>query len=127
MNAKTMTAWTPGRVAAAIALFVLAGFLEITGCYLFWVSFRGTPRKHWALSVAGAVSLAAYGAVFLAMPMSDFGRIMAVYGGFFIALSYAFGAAVDGFVMDAGDWIGASVALIGVLIAMFWPRHRSSS
>jgi len=54
--------------------------------------------------------------------MDDFGRALAVYGGFFIALSYAFGALVDGFTPDAGDFIGASIAVVGVLVCMLWPR-----
>lgn len=43
-------------------------------------------------------------------------------GGFFIVLSYLWGWAVDGMRPDAGDWIGCSVALVGVCIAMFWRR-----
>lgn len=43
-------------------------------------------------------------------------------GGFFIALSYLWGWALDGIQPDTGDWIGTGVALVGVCIAMFWRR-----
>jgi len=116
MNEK----WTAARIALAIGLFILAGFAEIGGCYLVWKTFR--LKQHALYAVAGAVTLFAYGCTFVAMPMDDFGRALAVYGGFFIALSYAFGAVVDGFRPDAGDFIGASIAVVGVLVCMLWPR-----
>jgi hypothetical protein len=49
----------------------------------------------------------------------------AVYGGVFIALSYAWGWAVDGDRPDTGDWVGASIAVAGVALAWFWPRGGS--
>jgi small multidrug resistance family-3 protein len=56
-------------------------------------------------------------------PEASFGRVYAVYGGFFIILSYAWGAALDGDRPDAGDWAGAALATAGVLLAWFWPRR----
>jgi len=79
-------------------------------------------KRDRALALAGAIALTAYGTVFVLVPMDDFGRIMAVYGGFFIVMSYAFGVLVEGFVMDVGDFVGAAVALTGVLVCMLWPR-----
>jgi drug/metabolite transporter superfamily protein YnfA len=37
-------------------------------------------------------------------------------------MSYAWGAAVDGDMPDVGDWVGAAIAIAGVLVAWFWPR-----
>ncbi len=48
--------------------------------------------------------------------------MLAVYGGFFIALAYAWGWAIDGARPDTGDLVGAAVALFGVALAWFWPR-----
>jgi drug/metabolite transporter superfamily protein YnfA len=48
--------------------------------------------------------------------------VYAVYGGVFIVLSYAWGWALDGDRPDMGDWVGAAIAVAGVLVAWFWPR-----
>ena len=42
--------------------------------------------------------------------------------GFFILLSYIAGLLFNGAKLDAGDYIGTVVALVGVLIMWFWPR-----
>ncbi len=102
-------------------MFLLASALEIGGCYGFWRAVRLEKNKLWA--AFGAASLVAYGGVFLLMPMDAFARIMAAYGGVFIVSSYAFGAAVEGFKLDAGDYVGASIALAGVGVCLFWPRE----
>ena len=51
-----------------------------------------------------------------------FARVYAAYGGFFIILSFAWGAAIDGMRLCTGDYVGACVALVGVLIVLLWPR-----
>ena len=63
-----------------------------------------------------------YGFIPTLQPTSNFGRIYAVYGGVFIVLSYIFGWLLDGIKPDIGDISGGSIALIGVCVAMFWPR-----
>jgi drug/metabolite transporter superfamily protein YnfA len=70
----------------------------------------------------GSLVLIGYGFVPTLQPDANFGRIFAVYGGFFIVLSYCWAVAFDGFVMDKGDYIGAAIALAGVLLTWFWPR-----
>jgi drug/metabolite transporter superfamily protein YnfA len=113
--------WTASNVLQCVALFALASALEIGGCYGFWRAVRLEKNKWWA--AFGATSLVAYGAVFLLMPTNAFARIMAAYGGVFIASSYAFGAVVEGTKLDAGDYVGSSVALAGVGVCLFWPRE----
>lgn len=48
-------------------------------------------------------------------------QVYAVYGAFFIVLSYLWGWAVDGVRPDAGDWTGSAIAVAGGCIAFFWP------
>ncbi|KAK9823975.1 hypothetical protein WJX72_006732 [[Myrmecia] bisecta] len=78
--------------------------------------------KPWWWALLGSLVLVSYGFIPTLQPPDSFGRIYAVYGGFFIALSYAWGWILDGDKPDLGDWIGAGVALAGVALAWFWPR-----
>ncbi len=55
-------------------------------------------------------------------PTASFGRVYAAYGGFFILLSYAWAWAVDHEAPDRMDCVGTAIALVGVMIAFFWPR-----
>lgn len=112
--------WTAVLIVRAIGLFLLAGVAEIGGGWLIWQSIR--EHKPWWLALLGCLVLIAYGFVPTAQPTDNFGRIYAVYGGFFIVLSYLWAWAVDGKRPDLGDWIGTAVALVGVCIAMFWRR-----
>jgi drug/metabolite transporter superfamily protein YnfA len=66
--------------------------------------------------------LIVYGFIPTLQPVSTFGRIFAVYGGFFIVLSYVWAVIFDSFVMDIGDYVGTGISLAGVLITWFWPR-----
>lgn len=112
--------WSLGSAAIAILLFIVAGFLEVGGGWCVWQTVR--EGRHWSYLVAGIISLSAYGFVPCLQPMDDFGRIYAVYGGFFIGLSFLWGFLVDGQKLDKGDFVGSIVAWVGVLIIMFWPR-----
>ncbi|MBP2663898.1 MAG: hypothetical protein H6Q71_1846 [Firmicutes bacterium] len=62
-----------------------------------------------------------YGIIPTFQPAS-FGRVYAAYGGVFIALSILWGWGVDKVVPDKFDLIGGMMALIGVMIIMYWPR-----
>jgi len=55
-------------------------------------------------------------------PSSQFGRILAAYGGIFVAGSLVWGMVVDGYRPDRFDIIGAVVCLVGVGLIMYAPR-----
>jgi small multidrug resistance family-3 protein len=55
-------------------------------------------------------------------PSSQFGRILAAYGGVFVAGSLAWGIIADGYRPDKFDIIGAIVCLAGVGLIMYAPR-----
>ena len=55
-------------------------------------------------------------------PDAHFGRILAAYGGVFVAGSLAWGMALDGFRPDRWDVAGALICLVRVAIIMFTPR-----
>ena len=111
-----MTALTLLR---SVALFVLAGVCEIGGGWMMWKCLRDHRPGWWG--VVGALILMLYGVIPTFQP-SHFGRVYAVYGGFFIVLSLLWGWKFDGNKPDRMDVIGAAIALIGVCLMMYWPR-----
>ena len=113
-----------GEAALSVVLFAAAGLLEVAGGWLVWGALRAGRPGWWA--ALGALLLVGYGFVPCAQPLEDFGRIYAVYGGFFIVLSLVWGWLLDGFRPDIGDMVGAGIALAGVLIMMVWPRGTTS-
>jgi drug/metabolite transporter superfamily protein YnfA len=113
-------AWTPAKVLLSLFLFLAAGVAEVAGGWLVWQAVR--ERRSWWLGLAGCLLLVLYGFIPTFQPSSNFGRVYAAYGGFFIVLSYLWGWALDGVRPDVGDWVGAGVALGGCALAYFWPR-----
>ncbi len=107
-------------VLQSLFFFLLAGLCEIGGGYLIWLWLR-EGRSFW-LGLIGAVILALYG-VIATWQASGFGRVYATYGGIFILLSLLWAWKVDGFKPDRYDIIGALVALAGVCIIFYAPRH----
>jgi len=101
------------------SLFILAGLCEIGGGWLIWKALRDGRPVWWG--VLGGLVLVLYGVIPTLQP-SHFGRVYAVYGGFFIVLSLLWGWRLDGNVPDRMDVLGATLALVGVGIMMYWPR-----
>ena len=96
--------WTAGKVCLSIFLFLVAGLCEIGGGWATWQAVRGRfvpdgerlrSRITYGLLVVAALSLVGYGFIPTAQPPPNFGRLYAVYGGFFIVLSYIWGWAID--------------------------------
>jgi small multidrug resistance family-3 protein len=107
-------------VLRSIALFALAALAEIGGAWLVW---QGVREHRGLLPVgAGIVALGAYGFAATLQPDPHFGRILAAYGGIFVAGSLAWGMVVDGFRPDRFDLLGAALCLLGVAVIMYAPR-----
>jgi small multidrug resistance family-3 protein len=104
----------------SIVLFVLAAVAEIGGAWLVWQGIREHRGLLWI--GAGFVALGIYGLIATGQPSSEFGRVLAAYGGVFVAGSLAWGMAVDRFRPDRYDLIGAAVCLVGVSVIMYAPR-----
>lgn len=107
------------EIAKSLLFFVLAGFCEIGGGYLVWLWLK-EEKSIW-LGLSGAIVLIIYGVIPTFQPAS-FGRVYAAYGGVFIVLSILWGWKVDKIAPDKFDLIGGFIALIGVIIIMYWPR-----
>ena len=110
---------TPAVVAGSIALFVVAGLLEIGGGYLVWLWLR--EGRAVALGVLGGLLLFVYGVVPTFQP-AHFGRVYAAYGGVFVVLSLVWGWWLDGDTPDWADVVGAALCVVGVAVIMYWPR-----
>ena len=108
-------------VTRIFGLFVLAAIAEIGGCWLIWQAVR--ESSPWWLAIGGAVSLSAYGFIATAQPDSHFGRVLAAYGGIFVAGSLVWGVIFDGFRPTRWDVVGSAVCLVGVGLIMLAPRR----
>ena len=103
----------------SIALFIVAGLMEIGGGYLVWLWLR--DGRGVLLGALGGLLLFVYGVLPTFQP-SHFGRVYAAYGGVFVVMSLLWGWWVDGRRPDGPDFLGGSVCLIGVAVIMYWPR-----
>ena len=108
-------------VARSLSWFVLAALAEIGGAWLVWQGWREHRGVLWI--VGGIMALGAYGFVATFQPDAHFGRILAAYGGIFVAGSLAWGMVVDRFRPDRWDLIGAGICLVGVAVIMYVPRR----
>jgi small multidrug resistance family-3 protein len=108
----------------SLLLFGIAAVAEIGGAWLIWQGLREHKGLLWI--GAGIAALAAYGFVATFQPDPNFGRILAAYGGVFVAGSLAWGMVLDKFRPDRYDLIGAGICLIGVAVIMYAPRATHS-
>jgi len=113
------------KPAASVALYLLAGLCEIGGGWLVWQALRSGRPWWWAL--LGSLVLVAYGFVAALQPTADFGRAFALYGAYFIVMSLGWGAVLDGFRPDRGDYIGCALVIAGAVLMTAWPRSGAAS
>jgi small multidrug resistance family-3 protein len=103
-------------------LFLLAAVFEIGGAWLVWQGIR--EHRGWLWAACGVLALGVYGFTVTLQPSADFGRILAAYGGVFVAGSLAWGWAADGYRPDRYDILGAAICLAGMAVIIYSPRHR---
>ncbi|MER6520158.1 YnfA family protein [Streptomyces sp. NPDC001553] len=107
-------------VARSVGLFLAAALFEIGGAWLVWQGVR--EHRGWAWIGAGVIALGVYGFVATLQDDANFGRILAAYGGVFVAGSLIWGMVLDGYRPDRADLIGACLCLAGVAVIMYAPR-----
>ncbi|KAB1986987.1 YnfA family protein [Streptomyces sp. NPDC048404] len=107
-------------IARSALLFVLAALLEIGGAWLVWQGVREHRGGLWI--GAGVMALGLYGFVATLQPDAEFGRVLAAYGGVFVAGSLAWGVIADGYRPDRWDITGALICLAGAAVIMYAPR-----
>jgi len=104
---------------SSIGLFLLAALAEIGGGYLVWLWIR--QKKKLIFGIVGGIVLFTYGIIPTLQP-SNFGRVYAAYGGFFIICSILWGMFVDKKKPDRYEVIGSIVAVLGATIIFYAPR-----
>ncbi|PYB11272.1 YnfA family protein, partial [Serratia marcescens] len=94
-------------------LFFATALAEIIGCFLpyLWLKKQGSA---WLLLPA-ALSLMLFVWLLTLHPAAS-GRVYAAYGGVYVATALLWLRVVDGVKLSALDWVGAGVALVGMLI-----------
>ncbi len=101
-------------------LFLMTALAELVGCYLPYLWLReGKPV--WLL-LPGAISLAIF-AWLLSLHPEAAGRVYAAYGGVYIVAAILWLWLVQGIRPTTWDLVGSSVAVLGMAIIMFAPRH----
>ncbi len=103
----------------SVGLFLLAALAEIGGGYLVWLWIR--QKKKIIFGLVGGIILFTYGIIPTLQP-SNFGRVYAAYGGFFIISSILWGMVVDKKRPDKFEIIGSMVAVLGAVIIFYGPR-----
>lgn len=94
-------------------LFFVTALAEIIGCFLPYLWLK-KGASIWLLLPAAA-SLIMFVWLLTCHPAAS-GRVYAAYGGVYVATSLLWLRVVDGVKLSALDWLGASVALVGMLI-----------
>ena len=109
------------NILISLFLFFTAGLCEIGGGYLVWLWLR--EDVSWILGIIGGFVLFVYG-IIPTFQSSHFHRIYAAYGGVFIIMAIAWGWIFENIVPDIFDIVGAIIAIVGVIVIFYMPRHR---
>ena len=112
------------KILYSILFFFIAGLCEIGGGYLVWLWLR--EDMSWVLGAIGGFILFLYGIVPTFQP-SYFHRIYAAYGGVFIAMALLWGLLFEHVIPDFYDILGATIAIIGIVIIYYVPRKGEES
>ena len=101
-------------MTTSLAIFALAAFFEIAGCFAFWIWLRRGITPFIAL--LGIASLIGFAVTLTRVDSAFAGRAYAAYGGVYIAASLVWLWAAEGQRPTLTDLIGATLAVIGALV-----------
>jgi len=108
-------------VSTNIAAFVSAAFLEIAGCFAFWLWLRRGMSS--AIAVLGIASLIGFAFALTRVDSAFAGRAYAAYGGIYIAASLIWLWIAEQQRPSTTDLIGAGLAVAGALVIIgFAPK-----
>lgn len=102
--------------------FASAAFLEIAGCFAFWIWLR--QGRSPAIALVGVLSLVAFAAMLTRVDTAFAGRAYAAYGGIYIAASLGWLWVVEGQRPTAPDLLGALLAIAGAVVIVSAAARR---
>jgi len=105
---------------SSISVFVVAAFLEIAGCFAFWVWLR--RGMSFGVALLGLGSLAGFAYALTRVESAFAGRAYAAYGGIYIACSLAWLRGIEGIHPDRWDVVGAGISVAGALVILLGRR-----
>lgn len=106
-----------------LAIFALAAFFEIAGCFAFWLWVRRGAAAY--VVVLGIASLIGFALALSRVDSAFAGRAYAAYGGIYIAASLMWLWAAEGQRPTLTDLLGAALAVFGALLIIgFAARAR---
>ena len=101
-------------------LFFITALCEIIGCFLPWLWLKRSGSA--LLLLPAALSLCLFVWLLTLHPAAS-GRVYAAYGGVYVFTALIWLQVVDGVKLSVYDWLGAAVALCGMLIIVAgWGR-----
>jgi small multidrug resistance family-3 protein len=103
--------------------FAVAAFLEIAGCFAFWLWLKmGRPAS---VAAVGVLSLIGFATMLTRVDASFAGRAYAAYGGVYIAASLLWLWAIEGQRPTLTDIAGAMLAVVGATVIVSTAFRRS--
>jgi len=106
---------------SSIPIFVVAAFLEIAGCFAFWLWLR--RGVSFAVALLGIGSLAGFAFALTRVDSAFAGRAYAAYGGIYIASSLVWLWIAEQQRPTVSDLVGAGLAIAGAVVIMsFAPK-----
>lgn len=106
-----------------LAVFAVAAFLEIAGCFAFWMWLR--EGRSPLVAAVGIASLVGFAAMLTRVDAGFAGRAYAAYGGIYIAASLLWLWGVEGQRPTSADVVGALLAVAGAAIIIGAVARRS--
>lgn len=94
-------------------LFFATALCEILGCFLPWLWLKKGASVLLLIPAGAALVLFVW---LLTLHPAASGRVYAAYGGVYVCTALLWLRVVDGVKLSLYDWVGALVALCGMLI-----------
>ncbi|WP_408869968.1 YnfA family protein [Gluconacetobacter entanii] len=105
----------------SLAIYMVAGFCEIGGCFAFWAWLR--QGRSMACLIPGMASLVVFAWLLTRIDTDTAGQAYAAYGGIYILASLTWMRVVEGYTPTRWEILGAAICLVGAGIILFHPRN----